>query len=47
MEVEWFTSPLEGEVETAGDQPGVEGGGDMEISPEPGGRWTRGTASGY
>ena len=27
MEADWTTSPLEGEVETAGNQPGVEGGG--------------------
>ena len=26
-----LTSPLEGEVETAGNRPGVEGGGDMDI----------------
>ena len=31
-----ITSPLEGEVETAGNRPGVEGGGGYTNSPAPG-----------
>ena len=30
-----ITSPLEGEVETAGNRPGVEGGGYVGFTPRP------------